>query len=48
MFNDVIFCEFIEYLIIIEGNSSSLVMDWYWENYVNVCGMCVINYDIFG
>lgn len=23
-------------------------MDWHWDNYVNICGMCAINYDFIG
>ena len=23
-------------------------MDWHWDNYVNICGMCAINYDFMG
>ena len=23
-------------------------MDWHWDNYVNVCGVCAVNYDFIG
>ena len=46
--NDTTFREFIEYLITKEGNGSSPIMDWHWDNYVNVCGMCAVNYDFIG
>ena len=23
-------------------------MDWHWDNYVNICGMCAVNYDFIG
>ena len=46
--NDITFREFIEYLITKKGNGSSPVMDWHWDNYVNVCGMCAVNYDFIG
>ena len=48
MLNDITFREFIEYLVTKGSSKSTPVMDWHWDNYVNVCGMCAINYDILG
>ena len=42
------FREFIEYLVTKGSNKSTPVMDWHWDNYVNICGMCAINYDFIG
>ena len=47
-FDDITFREFIEYLITKGSNKSTPVMDWHWDNYVNICGMCAINYDFIG
>ena len=46
--NDITFREFIEYLVIKGSNESTPVMDWHWDNYVNICGICAINYDFIG
>ena len=46
--NDITFREFIEYLVTKGSNTSTQVMDWHWDNYVNICGMCAINYDFIG
>ena len=46
--NDITFREFIEYLVTKGSNRSTPVMDWHWDNYVNICGMCAINYDFIG
>ena len=46
--NDITFREFIQYLVIKGSNKSTSVMDWHWDNYVNICGMCAINYDFIG
>ena len=46
--NDITFREFIEYLVTKGSNRSTQVMDWHWDNYVNICGMCAINYDFIG
>ena len=45
---DITFREFIEYLVTKGSNKSTPVMDWHWDNYVNICGMCAINYDFIG
>ena len=46
--HDITFPEFIEYLVTKGSNRSTPVMDWPWDNYVNICGMCAINYDFIG
>ena len=46
--DDITFREFIEYLVTKGSNKSTPVMDWHWDNYVNICGMCAINYDFIG
>ena len=46
--NDITFREFIEYLVTKGSNKSTPVMDWHWDNFVNICGMCAINYDFIG
>jgi len=23
-------------------------MDWHWDNYLNICGMCAVDYDFLG
>ena len=46
--NDITFLEFIEYLVTKGSNKSTPVMDWHWDSYVNICGMCAINYDFIG
>jgi len=46
--DDITFREFIEYLVTKGSNKSSRAMDWHWNNYVNICGMCAINYDFIG
>ena len=46
--DDITFREFIEYLVTKGSNKSTSVMDWHWDNYVNICGMCAINYDFIG
>ena len=48
MLNDITSREFIEYLVTKGSNKSTPVMDWHWDNYVNICGMCAINYDFIG
>ena len=45
---DITFREFIEYLVTKGSNKTTPVMDWHWDNYVNICGMCAINYDFIG
>ena len=46
--DDITFREFIQYLVTKGSNKSTPVMDWHWDNYVNICGMCAINYDFIG
>ena len=46
--DDITFCEFTQHLVIKGSNKSTPVMDWHWDNYVNICGMCAINYDFIG
>ncbi|XP_020621653.1 carbohydrate sulfotransferase 14-like isoform X1 [Orbicella faveolata] len=46
--DDITFREFIEYLVTKGSNKSTRVMDWHWNNYANICGMCAINYDFIG
>jgi len=46
--DDITFPEFIEYLVTKGRNKSTPVMDWHWDNYVNICGMCAISYDFIG
>ena len=46
--DDISFREFIEYLVTKGSNKSTPVMDWHWDNYVNICGMCTVNYDFIG
>ena len=46
--DDITFREFIEYLVTKGSNKSTPVMDWHWDNYVNICGMCAVNYDFIG
>jgi len=46
--DDITFREFIEYLVTKGSNKSTPVMDWHWDNYVNICGMCAISYDFIG
>ena len=46
--DDITFHEFIEYLVTKGSNKSTSVMDWHWDNYVNICGMCAIHYDFIG
>ena len=46
--HDITFREFIEYLVTKGSNKSTPVMDWHWDNYVNICGMCAVNYDFIG
>ena len=46
--NDITFREFIEYLITKGSDKSTPVMDWHWDNYVNICGMCAVNYTFIG
>ena len=46
--DDITFREFIEYLVTKGSNKSTPVMDWHWDNYVNICGMCAIDYDFIG
>ena len=46
--DDITFREFIEYLVTKGSNKSTPVMDWHWDNFVNICGMCAINYDFIG
>ena len=46
--DDISFREFIEYLVTKGSNKSTPVMDWHWDNYVNICGMCAITYDFIG
>ena len=48
MLDDITFREFIEYLVTEGSSKSTSVMDWHWDNYVNVCGMCAVNYDFIG
>ena len=46
--DDITFREFIQYLVTKGSNKSTPVIDWHWDNYVNICGMCAINYDFIG
>ena len=46
--NDITFAEFIEYLVTKGSNKTTPVMDWHWDNYVNICGMCAVSYDFIG
>ena len=46
--DDITFREFIQYLVTKGSNKSTPVMDWHWDSYVNICGMCAINYDFIG
>ena len=46
--DDITFREFIEYLVTKGSDKSTPVMDWHWDNYVNICGMCAVNYDFIG
>ena len=46
--DNITFHEFIEYLVTKGSNKSTPVMDWHWDNYVNICGMCAVNYDFIG
>ena len=46
--DDITFRELIEYLVTKGSNESTPVMDWHWDNYVNICGMCAVNYDFIG
>ena len=45
---DITFREFIEYLVTEGSSKSTPVMDWHWDNYVNICGMYAVNYDFIG
>jgi len=44
--NDITFREFIEYVIKKSGDKVGL--DWHWDNYLNICGMCAVDYDFLG
>ncbi|XP_078384973.1 carbohydrate sulfotransferase 11-like [Oculina patagonica] len=46
--HDITFREFIEYLVTKGSSKSTPVMDWHWDNYVNICGMCAVKYDFIG
>ena len=46
--HDITFREFIEYLVTKGSNISTPIMDWHWDNYVNICGMCAVHYDFIG
>ena len=46
--DDITFREFIEYLVTKGSDKTTPVMDWHWDNYVNICGMCAVNYDFIG
>ena len=46
--NDIRFGEFMEYLVKKGSDKTTRVMDQHWDNYVNVCGMCDIEYDFIG
>ncbi|XP_020619568.1 carbohydrate sulfotransferase 11-like [Orbicella faveolata] len=46
--DDITFREFIEYLVTKGSSKSTPVMNWHWDNYVNICGMCAVNYDFIG
>ena len=46
--DDITFREFIEYLVTKGSDKTTPVMDWHWDNYVNICGMCAVNYDFMG
>ena len=46
--NDITFREFIEYLVTKGSNKSASAMNYHWDNYVKICGMCAINYDFIG
>lgn len=46
--DDIKFREFMEYLVRKGSDKTTWVMDQHWDNYVNVCGMCEIEYDFIG
>jgi len=46
--DDITFREFIQYLVTKGSNETTPVMDFHWDNYVNFCGLCSINYDFIG
>lgn len=46
--NDIRFTEFMEYIVKEGSNKTTMAMDWHWDNYVHVCGMCEIEYDFIG
>ena len=46
--DDITFREFVEYLVTKGSDKTTPVMDWHWDNYVNICGMCAVNYDFIG
>ena len=46
--DDITFRELIEYLVTRGSNKTTPVMNYHWDNYVNICGVCAINYDFIG
>ena len=44
--NDITFREFIEYVT--KKSSEEGNLEWHWDNYVNICGMCAVDYDFLG
>jgi len=46
--DDIKFREFMEYLVKKGSDKTTWIMDQHWDNYVNVCGMCEIEYDFIG
>ena len=46
--NDITFREFLEYLVKKGSDRTTRIMDQHWDNYVNQCGMCDIEYDFIG
>ena len=46
--NDITFHEFVEYLVKEGSDRTTRVMDFHWDNYVNICEMCSIDYDFIG
>ena len=46
--DDITFHEFIHYLVTKGSNKSTPAMDWHWDNYVNIYGMCAVSYHFIG
>ena len=43
--NDITFKEFIQYIVTKGSNETNRAMNWHWDNYENICGMCGVDYD---